>query len=274
MTNPDGKPKSDLTPQGNAPSWVDEVLSSSRAAPSGTPTAQAAPLSGAADLKIPPSIPGSRPAVPAPPAPPQEDWVARATGGSARTPRMPQGPDVTPRPSPSSSEVLSEFMRPIVNDLGSTRSTPPAPPAPNPVQPAPVQPMTDVWATPGQPPVPYQPAQSPYTPTSSHLSGDVGQKKLIAGLLAIFLGSFGIHKFYLGMNNAGMLMLGVNVGTWFVAVVLGILLIFVGLVFTVPLAVLVSAALVILGLVEGIIYLTKSDADFERDYLIGKKAWL
>ncbi|MBB5377763.1 hypothetical protein HNQ07_003262 [Deinococcus metalli] len=47
-----------------------------------------------------------------------------------------------------------------------------------------------------------------------------------------------------------------------------------GLIVTVPLASLVSGAIGLLGLVEGIIYLTKSDADFEREYVIGKKAWL
>ena len=37
---------------------------------------------------------------------------------------------------------------------------------------------------------------------------------------------------------------------------------------------LVPMLVSLLGLVEGIIYLTKSDADFQREYITGKKAWL
>jgi len=33
------------------------------------------------------------------------------------------------------------------------------------------------------------------------------KSKLVAGLLAIFLGGFGIHKFYLGQTGQGILML-------------------------------------------------------------------
>ena len=32
-----------------------------------------------------------------------------------------------------------------------------------------------------------------------------------AGLLAVFLGMFGVHKFYLGCNNAGFIMLAVSI---------------------------------------------------------------
>ncbi|GGS27035.1 TM2 domain-containing protein [Deinococcus knuensis] len=103
---------------------------------------------------------------------------------------------------------------------------------------------------------------------------DVAQKKLIAGLLGIFLGSLGVHKFYLGNTTPGAIMLGVNVGVWIVAFLIGLLTFGLGLVVTLPLAALVSSAVGLLGLVEGIIYLTKSDADFEREYILGQKAWL
>lgn len=252
--------KPDVTPQGNAPSWVDEVLGNAKATP--TPPAPSTPLSGPADLKIP----DSRPA--AAPAPTSDDWVARATAGSARTPQMPSGPDVTPRPTQSTSEVLSDFMRPIVNDL-SGKAAPPAQTA----TPAQTQARSvDAWGDPAQQPVP-APASQPYS-NQTYSSGDVSQKKLIAGLLAIFLGSFGVHKFYLGMNNPGIIMLGLNVGSWIVAFILGMLMLIVGLAITLPLAGLISTGLGILGLVEGILYLTKSDADFQREYLIGKKPWL
>ena len=42
-------------------------------------------------------------------------------------------------------------------------------------------------------------------------SGHIGQKsKIAAGLLAIFLGGLGIHKFYIGANGAGVIMLLVS----------------------------------------------------------------
>lgn len=103
---------------------------------------------------------------------------------------------------------------------------------------------------------------------------DVSQKKLIAGLLAIFLGSLGVHKFYLGMNNPGLILLGANVGVWILAFVLGIITLGFGLFVTLPLAGFVSSLLGLLGLVEGIIYLTKTDAVFEQEYIIDKKPWL
>lgn len=36
---------------------------------------------------------------------------------------------------------------------------------------------------------------------------EISNRKLATGLLAIFLGSLGIHKFLLGYTNAGMIML-------------------------------------------------------------------
>ena len=73
--------------------------------------------------------------------------------------------------------------------------------------------------------------------------------KTTAGLLAIFLGPLGIHKFYLGFRGPGIIYL---LGTIFI---IGI-----PFTFTVP-------------LIEGIIYLTKSDEEFERLYVVEKKQW-
>ncbi|WP_425146948.1 TM2 domain-containing protein [Deinococcus sp.] len=103
--------------------------------------------------------------------------------------------------------------------------------------------------------------------------GDVAQKKLIAGLLGIFLGSLGIHKFYLGISTPGVVVLAINIGGWIIATLLtAISLGILGLVL-VPLMFLVSSVLGIIGLIEGILYLTKTDPDFQRDYVIGKKPW-
>eukprot|EP01030_Chromulinospumella_sphaerica_P025156 gene25156-25278_t len=43
------------------------------------------------------------------------------------------------------------------------------------------------------------------TPAYGGLSGD--KNKIVAALLAFFLGWLGIHKFYLGKTNAGIIML-------------------------------------------------------------------
>ena len=79
------------------------------------------------------------------------------------------------------------------------------------------------------------------------------KSKVAAGLLAIFLGALGIHKFYLGYKKEGIIML--------VICLLGFLLLFGPMVMSV------------IGLIEGIIYLTKSDAEFYEVYVQGRKGW-
>jgi TM2 domain-containing membrane protein YozV len=63
-------------------------------------------------------------------------------------------------------------------------------------------------------------------------------RRIAATLFAILLGTFGIHKFYLGKVGMGILY---------------IILFWTGI----P---------TLVGIIEGIIYLTKSDDAFERDY--------
>jgi len=72
-------------------------------------------------------------------------------------------------------------------------------------------------------------------------------KKVVAGILGILLGSFGVHRFYLGDTTGGLIRLGITVVT--------------------------CGAAGIIGLIEGIIYLTKSDEDFVQTYLVEKKGW-
>lgn len=88
-------------------------------------------------------------------------------------------------------------------------------------------------------------------------SGD--NKKVMAGILAILLGGFGVHKFVLGYNKEGMILLGVFLlATVLSCVAVGMLFIWVpGMI----------------GLIEGIIYLTKSDEEFYNTYQVGKKPW-
>jgi TM2 domain-containing membrane protein YozV len=74
------------------------------------------------------------------------------------------------------------------------------------------------------------------------------------GWAAIVLGVFGVHKFMLGYKRAGVIMLLIGVLGWFP--------------FAIP-TLLVS----LVGLVEGIIYLSKSDAEFEATYVRGRREW-
>lgn len=85
-------------------------------------------------------------------------------------------------------------------------------------------------------------------------------KKIPAALCGIFLGGLGIHKFVLGLTNGGTTMLLVWVACVFTSVILII-------------PVLGAMAIAVIGFVEGIIYLTKSDEDFYQTYAIEKKQW-
>ena len=84
-------------------------------------------------------------------------------------------------------------------------------------------------------------------------------KKILAGILGIILGSFGVHKFILGYNKEGIIMLGVTLlGYATSCIVIGAFF------FWIP---------GLVGLIEGIIYLTKSDEEFYNTYQVGKKPW-
>ena len=72
-------------------------------------------------------------------------------------------------------------------------------------------------------------------------------KKIVAGICGILLGGFGVHKFVLGYTTEGIIQIVIT----FVTCGMGS----------------------IVGLVEGIIYLTKSDEEFVRTYIQSKKGW-
>ncbi len=84
-------------------------------------------------------------------------------------------------------------------------------------------------------------------------------KKLLAGLLAIFLGSLGIHKFILGYQKEGIILL---VGT-----VIGYATLCIGI------GAFILMATGAIGLIEGIIYLVKSDEEFYNTYQANQKPW-
>ena len=82
--------------------------------------------------------------------------------------------------------------------------------------------------------------------------------KLVAGLLAIFLGGFGVHKFYLGYKVQGIIFLAINTVGWFI---------------TWAFLFIPNIIICTIALIEGIIYLVKSDEEFEQTYVVEKKEW-
>ena len=70
-------------------------------------------------------------------------------------------------------------------------------------------------------------------------------KRMTCALVAIFLGGLGVHKFMLGHTMEGVILIASN------CLCLG------GLI----------------GLIEGIIYITKTDEEFYQTYVVEKKKW-
>lgn len=71
--------------------------------------------------------------------------------------------------------------------------------------------------------------------------------KVLIGVMGIIFGYLGIHKFMLGYTKEGLIQLGATIVT--------------------------CGAAGIVGFIEGIIYLTKSDEDFHTTYVVNKKPW-
>ncbi len=72
-------------------------------------------------------------------------------------------------------------------------------------------------------------------------------KKVLTGVLAIVVGGFGVHKFVLGYTTEGIIQIALT----FVTCGIG----------------------AFVPLIEGIIYLTKSDDEFYQTYQANKKGW-
>jgi TM2 domain-containing membrane protein YozV len=87
----------------------------------------------------------------------------------------------------------------------------------------------------------------PPTPAAPTYSKEQIDKKLISGLLGILLGGLGVHKFYLGYTKEGIIQIVITICT--------------------------CGFGSLLGLIEGILYLTKSDAEFVKTYVVGRKGW-
>ncbi len=101
-----------------------------------------------------------------------------------------------------------------------------------------------------------------FTESAKEAFGGAGgeNKKILAGILAIVLGALGVHKFILGYQKEGFILLGITVASYVLMCFFGLGLLFVWI----P---------GLIGLIEGIIYLTKSDAEFYNTYQVGRKPW-
>jgi TM2 domain-containing membrane protein YozV len=78
-----------------------------------------------------------------------------------------------------------------------------------------------------------------------------GSNRVVCGICGILLGGLGVHKFILGLTTPALIMLLVSVLTCGIG----------------------YPVMSIIGLIEGIIYLTKTDEEFHQIYEVGKKAW-
>jgi len=174
---------------------------------------------------------------------PGEGTVPAMDSGGA--PEHPMADEAVPPAMPAEPEIPAEeaFAAPEVMVAEATvPQVPPAADAPAPA--APPQPVAPV-----APPAPPAAAYAPPAPPAPAVVSD--KNKVVAGVLGILLGSLGIHKFYLGYNKEGIIMLLLSVLSF------GIL----------------TWAVTIVGIVEGILYLTKTDEEFMATYVAGSKPW-
>jgi TM2 domain-containing membrane protein YozV len=95
----------------------------------------------------------------------------------------------------------------------------------------------------------YGAAMPPYGTPAYAMPSDISHKKITAGICGILLGAFGVHKFVLGFNGAGIIML------------------------LLALTVVGYPIMHIIGIIEGIMYLSKSDAEFYQTYVVARKSW-
>ena len=95
-----------------------------------------------------------------------------------------------------------------------------------------------------------QPSQS-----SDPKWNEIKSKRTTAGILGIFFGFLGVHKFILGYKTEGFVLLGTSV---------------IGGIITCGISIIVTD---IIGVIEGIIILTKTPEEVKRLYLDKKTGW-
>ena len=79
------------------------------------------------------------------------------------------------------------------------------------------------------------------------LPPEVNSKKILCGIMGILFGGLGVHRFVLGDVAGGLIRILIT----FVTCGLGS----------------------VIGLIEGIIYLTKTDPEFYQTYMVERRAW-
>ena len=99
------------------------------------------------------------------------------------------------------------------------------------------------------------PAPAGAAGVASPVLSTVNSNRIAAGICGIVLGGLGVHKFILGMNGPGIAMLLISVVGWFLTCGMA------------------SMVMGVIGLIEGIIYLTRTDEQFYQDYVVGRKGW-
>jgi TM2 domain-containing membrane protein YozV len=89
-------------------------------------------------------------------------------------------------------------------------------------------------------------------------------RRVSAGIFAVLFGGLGVHKFHLGYNSEGLIMLLLSLfgfPVWILLAAMGMPLLFPPLIMG------------IIGIIEGITYLSKTDEDFVQTYVQKKKGW-
>lgn len=102
--------------------------------------------------------------------------------------------------------------------------------------------------------LPISPMPMQHVPSQAGVKPAGAEKKLASGLCGILLGGLGIHKFILGYTTEGVIMLVIYIVGLFLC--------------GIP-----SLVMHVIGIIEGIMYLTKSDEEFVQTYIVNKKPW-
>ena len=89
------------------------------------------------------------------------------------------------------------------------------------------------------------------TPGGPNCHAMGANKKMAAGPCRILPSAFGVHQFIPSYNTEGIILLAITLVTCFMG----------------------SIVTSIIGIIEGVMYLTKSDEEFVRTYVQNKKAW-
>ncbi|MEY2745879.1 MAG: hypothetical protein RL112_921 [Planctomycetota bacterium] len=255
----------ELSPRELVPQGIDDDCA--KRAPDAPPTAEAARAMDAA-----PAIPGtdSRPphaerdgtatsgasssssaaAHPAPALEPAPAGMSAATPRAAPPPlpesALPAQAPVALGPAPAPAALAGGAAPPPMPATGSaTGYTPPPPP---------LEPRAPRAGASTPPPLEASRFGAP-PPIPAVVEGAEESKRVLVGMLAILFGFAGLHKFVLGYREAGVVMLLVT---------------FVGGLCTSGMSVLAAW---VVGVIEGVVYLSKSDVEFVRVYQLGRREW-